>query len=30
MTAAIQLPEDFDRLGADYKAFKQHLIQKHS
>jgi hypothetical protein len=30
MTAAIQLREDFDRMGADYKAFKQYLIQTHS
>ena len=30
MTAAIQLPEDFDRMGADYEAFKKYLIQKHA
>ena len=30
MTAAIQLPEDFDRMGADYDAFKAYLIRKHS
>jgi len=29
MTAAIQLPEDFDRLGADYAAFKTYLLAKH-
>ena len=30
MTAAIQMPEDFDRLGADYAAFREYLIQKHN
>jgi threonine synthase len=29
MTAAIQLPEDFDRMGADYGRFKSYLIEKH-
>lgn len=30
MTAAIQLPEDFDRMGADYETFRDYLIQKHT
>ena len=30
MTAAIQLPEDFDRMGADYDAFKAYLLKKHA
>jgi len=30
MTAAIQLPEDFDRMGADYGKFREYLLQKHS
>ena len=30
MTAAIQLPEDFDRMGADYDAFKTYLLKKHT
>jgi len=30
MTAAIQLPEDFDRLGADYGKFREYLLQKHT
>ena len=30
MTAAIQLPEDFDRLGADYEKFRDYLIQAHT
>ncbi|MEI6076756.1 MAG: threonine synthase [Verrucomicrobiota bacterium] len=29
MDATNKLPEDFDRLGADYEAFKQYLIQQH-
>ena len=29
MTAAIKLPEDFDRLGPDYSAFKEYLIHAH-
>jgi threonine synthase len=29
MTAAIQLPEDFDRMGADYAKFREYLIQQH-
>ena len=28
MTAAIQLPEDFDRMGADYEKFREYLIAK--
>jgi threonine synthase len=30
MTAAIQLPEDFDRMGADYETFKNYLVKKHA
>lgn len=30
MAAAIQQPEDFDRLGADYGAFKDYLLAKHA
>ena len=30
MTAAIQLPEDFDRMDADYGKFQKYLLQKHS
>ena len=30
MTAAIQLPEDYDRMGADYELFKNYLVKKHS
>ena len=30
MLASLRLPEDFDRMGADYDAFQQYLIQKHS
>jgi threonine synthase len=30
MTAAIQLPEDFDHMGADYEAFRNYLIAKHA
>ena len=29
MEAALTLPEDFDRLGADYEKFKAYLIQRH-
>jgi threonine synthase len=29
MTAAIQLPENFDRLGADYEKFKSYLLACH-
>jgi len=29
MAAAIQQPEDFDRMGADYDPFKQYLLEKH-
>jgi hypothetical protein len=29
MTAAIKLPEDFDRMGADYEKFREYLIQRH-
>lgn len=30
MEAALKLPEDFDRMGADYEKFKAYLIQKHA
>jgi threonine synthase len=30
MTAAIQLPEDFDRMDADYGKFRKYLIQRHT
>jgi threonine synthase len=30
MRAVLKLPEDFDRMDADYEKFKQYLIQKHS
>ena len=30
MTAAIQLPEDYDRMSADYDAFKTYLLKKHA
>jgi threonine synthase len=29
MTAMIQLPEDFDRMGVDYESFRQYLLAKH-
>ncbi|MDB6020276.1 MAG: thrC [Pedosphaera sp.] len=29
MTAAIALPEDFDRMGADYGKFREYLISRH-
>jgi threonine synthase len=30
MLAALKLPEDFDRMDADYDAFKRYLIRKHN
>jgi threonine synthase len=30
MTAAIKLPEDFDRMGADYGKFREYLLLKYS
>ena len=30
MTAAIKLPEDFDRMGADYDKFRSYLIEQHA
>ena len=30
MDAAIKLPEDFDRMGADYEAFRNYLIARHA
>jgi threonine synthase len=30
MTATIQLPEDFDRLGADYETFREYLLARHT
>jgi threonine synthase len=29
MAAALKLPEDFDRLGADYEKFREYLVQRH-
>ncbi len=29
MTATNQLPEDFDRMGADYEKFREYLASKH-
>ena len=29
MLASLKLPEDFDRMGADYDKFKRYLIEKH-
>ena len=29
MTAAIQLPEDYDRMAADYEQFKSYLLARH-
>ena len=29
MTAAIQLPEDYDQMGADYEKFKSYLLARH-
>jgi threonine synthase len=29
MTAAIQLPEDYDRMDADYEKFKSYLLARH-
>jgi threonine synthase len=30
MTAAIQLPEDFDSMGADYEEFREYLLTQHT
>ena len=30
MTAAIKLPEDFDRMSADYGKFREYLIERHT
>lgn len=30
MLAALKLPEDFDRMGADYTMFKEYLLRAHS
>jgi threonine synthase len=30
MTAAIQLPEDFDSMGADYEKFREYLLTQHT
>ena len=30
MSATIQLPEDFDRMGADYEKFREYLIATHT
>ena len=28
--AALKLPEDFDRMGAEYETFKEYLLQAHA
>ena len=30
MSATIQLPEDFDRMGADYEKFREYLLARHT
>lgn len=30
MEAALQLPEDYDRMGSDYEKFKEYLLAKHA
>jgi len=30
MLAALKLPEDFDRMGAEYETFKEYLLQAHA
>jgi hypothetical protein len=30
MAAALKLPEDFDRMEADYEKFRAYLIQRHT
>ena len=30
MLASLKLPEDFDRMGADYETFKRYLVQQHA
>jgi threonine synthase len=30
MTAGLQLPEDYDRLGADYDTFRRYLLDRHA
>ncbi len=30
MASAVELPEDFDRMGADYEKFREYLLQKHN
>lgn len=30
MLASLKLPEDYDRMGADYDQFREYLLQKHS
>jgi hypothetical protein len=30
MIAAIKLPEDFDRMGADYEKLREYLLAKHA
>jgi threonine synthase len=29
MAAQIRLPEDYDRMGADYEKFKEYLVKRH-
>ena len=30
MLASLKLPEDFDRMGADYGKFREYLLQQHA
>jgi len=30
VTAALKMPEDYDRMGADYEKFREYLIQRHA
>ncbi len=30
MLASLRLPEDYDRMGADYETFKHYLVQRHA
>ncbi len=30
MAATLKLPEDYDRMGADYEKFKKYLLSKHA
>jgi hypothetical protein len=30
MLAALKLPEDFDRMGAEYETFRDYLLRAHA